>query len=500
MTRNDEASVGLLHDIHMPSMAEKASYQDHKSRTMQVISVVDRYLIPSKTRLKHFLWLCLPSFIAAQFVPTGSVGKKSRPTGYLDGLRGLAAWAVVNDHLMHILSKDGGVAFGHPGPHHAVYKLPIIRLMYNGAFSVSLFFVISGYALSISPVLAMRQTPREPGVAMRKLASSISRRPMRLFLPCWAAMFFVFVLIRLGYFDYFIAREEKFHKYFEGWLKLEGEWASRKPSIWIQLAELIYHDSRLFWVFTSWQIRPWFTNYSLPLWTIPLEFRASLVLFLTHAALFFVRKSMRIAIVTALIVAAVCCQSFDFPLFWIGYLAAELSPLLSDKSSSVNSSIWSTGSSIAALFAGLWVASYPPWGAAETPGFKWTVSLSPWPKEFTGKWWTGLAAALVIPALDRLPLPRRILMSPPIEYLGKLCFSFYLMHFWIVQTIGQAVFHMAWSITGNSNVVTSYLGFCIGYTILMMVIVWVSDIFWRFVEIPSVNLGYAMEKRLMVDS
>lgn len=54
-------------------------------------------------------------------------------------------------------------------------------------------------------------------------------------------------------------------------------------------------------------------------------------------------------------------------------------------------------------------------------------------------------------------------MSPPIEYLGKICFSLHLMHFWIVQAIGQAVFDGAWSMTGNGSLVSSHLGFFVGH-------------------------------------
>lgn len=495
-----EASIGLLEDIDasVPSMKREAGYTDRLSRRAikhrlapRVLSAIDM--------LGRACMLLLPSFLAAarpETTKSTSAVRKSRPTAYLDGLRGVAAWTVLNCHLMHILSADAGVGFGHPGIHHAIYKLPFVRVIGNGDFAVSVFFIVGGYAASISPVLAMSKSPRDSGAAMKKLASSLVRRPVRLFLPCWATTFLVFLLIRIGYFEYFIAREKIFQTHYRGWATLKGEWPPRLPSIAAQLQDLFWADVRFFGMFSSWRDRPWFTPYTLPTWTIPLEYRASLVLYLTHAAFFYVpRKSKRIALAGVLIAMGLCLKAFDFPLFWTGYVLAELSPLLTDQTETTKRNSIATPGKISCLVAGLYCASFPGWGAEETPGFKWLLGLSPW-KELADRWWWSVGALLVILSLDRLKTPRDFLCWGPVEYLGKISFSMYLMHFWILHTMGEAIFHYAYSISGVDSLVTRLIGFFLGYFVMLAVVVWISDVFWRVVDTPCISLAFKLERWL----
>ena len=492
-----EASIGLLEDLETSCMKNESGYAERLSRRAFKHRFAPRILRAVDT-LGRACILLLPSFVAsrADAVKSTSVVRKSRPTAYLDGLRGVAAWTVVNCHLMHILSTDAGVGFGHPGIHHAIYKLPLVRVIGNGDWAVSVFFIVGGYASSITPVLAMKNPSRDSASAMKKLASSLVRRPVRLFLPCFATTFLVFVLIRVGYFEYFIAREKTFQTHYRGWASLKDEWPARLPSFAAQLQELLWTDLRFFSLFSAWQVRPWFTPYTLPTWTIPLEYRSSLVLYLTHAALFYVqRKSKRVALAGALIIMGLCLKAFDLPLFWSGYVLAELSPLLGTEHTETKRNIVSTLSMVLCLIAGLYCASFPGWGAQETPGFGWLDALSPW-NEYADRWWWNLGAVLVIFSLDRLKTPRDFLCWGPVEYLGKISFSLYLMHFWIMHTMGEAIFHYAYSISGVTGVIPRLIGFFLGYFVLLAVLAWIADVFWRCVDTPCVSLAFKLERWL----
>lgn len=142
-----------------------------------------------------------------------------RSTAYLDGLRGVAAWSVFNAHLPAVLVKHGGGHPGHPGGLHTQFwKFPIIRLVYKGDFAVAIFFVISGYVLSLGPIAAMNKTPRgDTGGTMARMSSAVCRRPMRLYLPSMASMALVFILIRLNYFGALQGRESEFEASVQGW-------------------------------------------------------------------------------------------------------------------------------------------------------------------------------------------------------------------------------------------------------------------------------------------
>jgi hypothetical protein len=58
------------------------------------------------------LLFLLPSFIAAQIRKEGKPSAQPRYTTYLDGLRGVAAWAVLNTHLCARVGKGAGASWG----------------------------------------------------------------------------------------------------------------------------------------------------------------------------------------------------------------------------------------------------------------------------------------------------------------------------------------------------------------------------------------------------
>ncbi|PWY80582.1 hypothetical protein BO70DRAFT_429609 [Aspergillus heteromorphus CBS 117.55] len=104
-------------------------------------------------------------------------------TTYLDGLRGIAATIVTTNHFFM-----GGLldhAFrsywaSPPSANRHLIQLPPIRLLFAAHAMVPLFFVISGYAISIN-LLHARNT--HPHTLLKSLSSSLTRRGLRIYLP-----------------------------------------------------------------------------------------------------------------------------------------------------------------------------------------------------------------------------------------------------------------------------------------------------------------------------
>ena len=208
---------------------------------------------------------------------------------------------------------------------------------------------------------------------------------------------------------------------------------------------------------------------------------------------------LRLLFVSLLILIGLSVQAWDFPLFWMGYVLADSSPLLGP-----NHALAKQGKLSTALYAivgvtGLYISSYPSWGADATPGYIWLVKITPWEYEVSKRWWSTVGALLTIWSLDRLPSVQVILTSGPVHYLGKISFSFYLMHLWIVNTIGLIAFHYAWGLTGSRNEGTNLLGFGLGYGVMWVFIIWISDLFYRCIEVYSVSWGTKLEKLLFVE-
>lgn len=165
---------------------------------------LDKVAFPSKSSVlqntKHVLHFLLPSFL--HFTSSNSTDEKtSRPihaTAWLDGMRGVAALLVYIYHLSYSI-HDVDTAWTYDGK-QGFLRLPLIRFFYNGHFMVAIFFVLSGYALSYKPVKQIRKQETQP--LLEGLASSVFRRWMRLFLPCFVSTLMIVALLRLGAYDW----------------------------------------------------------------------------------------------------------------------------------------------------------------------------------------------------------------------------------------------------------------------------------------------------------
>lgn len=175
------------------------------SRSSKAARLVDLFHIPRWPVVcrswKQFLFFLLPTFIQSRVRPHQQTSNKAQlhPTAWLDGMRGLAAFFVFLDHLSYS-NHDVYTAWGTGQGNREFLKLPLIRYFYTGAAQVAVFFVVSGYALSTKPVRLMRSGEKEK--LFDTLCSSVFRRAIRLYLPCFASTLLIIFLVRLGAYDW----------------------------------------------------------------------------------------------------------------------------------------------------------------------------------------------------------------------------------------------------------------------------------------------------------
>lgn len=139
--------------------------------------------------LRHLL---LPSYLQTPHPPPPP--RKLHATSYLDGLRGIAALIVVFDHFLVNWFENLKSAYLATPEDAYLIQLPIIRLLYSGRASVAVFFVVSGFALSVKPIGMMREGRGKEGEVLKVLSSGVLRRGMRLYLPIVAGTFISAVL------------------------------------------------------------------------------------------------------------------------------------------------------------------------------------------------------------------------------------------------------------------------------------------------------------------
>lgn len=90
---------------------------------------------------------------------------------YLDGLRGLAALQVIAQHYVYALMP-------------CLVAIPPLGVLFDGAFAVSLFFLLSGAVLTLS----FARTAED-------IAGNLARRLVRLWLPVAAACAFAYLIV-----------------------------------------------------------------------------------------------------------------------------------------------------------------------------------------------------------------------------------------------------------------------------------------------------------------
>ncbi|MFJ8895711.1 acyltransferase family protein [Leifsonia sp. NPDC102414] len=121
---------------------------------------------------------------------SGSAGAHGRRYRSLDGLRGVAALSVVLYHSLLVVPAVSVLYVERTDPAPLtpewwLFRTPF-RLMMPGHEAVLIFFVLSGFVLTL-PLLTHRQNPRS-------ILAYYARRILRLYIPVWGAVAFALVL------------------------------------------------------------------------------------------------------------------------------------------------------------------------------------------------------------------------------------------------------------------------------------------------------------------
>lgn len=492
------------------------------------------------------LRVLLPSFVASAIWPEQHHHHqhKLHPTSYLDGLRGIASFLVFFCHYTekrhgYLLPTYGlgqeGCSGGGGDSASTVLQLPYIRVLYAGRPMVHIFFVISGFVLAYKP-LRLLHGGRGPGGmdgaapnlqrCYTALASSAFRRPIRLFFPCAVSTLGIAILAQTG----------QLYAADDTWAGQLRSWAG-------------VYTGNIAWPW-AWDrdLRP---GYDIHLWTIPVEFVHAMLLFLTLVALSRLRTCLRQAANVLLAVYSMGCGKWAAFEFLAGLFLAELQVVRSLSASSSSSSSSSpfhhfnrrlsrtvrsrlrtvchtlkVALHSAILLICLFVAGWPNEDAGKTPGIR--VLLASTPASFLAngdgseeglplaqKFWFAIAAVFLVWSCGELDAVRRLFEGPVPQYCGRISYSIYLVHgpaLDYVQdmvlgrpaTPAQGTLFTEEYVPGRAGMgVKGLIGietpaqrvmtWLVGLLVIGPIIVWIADLFWRFIDAPIVALGRTVE-------
>ncbi|KAH0344595.1 hypothetical protein KCU83_g8166, partial [Aureobasidium melanogenum] len=373
-------------------------------------SYLEKLAFPSRTSTlnttKQILHFLLSSFLhftsASSSEPINErLQKPVHPTAWLDGMRGIAALLVYVYHLSYS-THDVDTAWTYDGKQDFL-RLPLIRFFYNGHFVVAIFFVLSGYALSYKPVKQIRNQETQP--LLEGLASSVFRRWMRLFLPCFVSTIVIVVLLRLGMYDWTreIANDQArlpFHR-------------ERHAGRYETLGKQMWNWTTAFFAFAN----P-FTARDMPidphLWTISIEYGASIVLYVAQLGLCRLRTRYRVLNLLCLVFMAHQADRWPNILFYAGFILAELDHRRRAVAASktfngiIKTSIHWSAIYICVFICVLYLGGQPELAVDKAPGWMTLHSLIPKHIRTKHRYWVNWGAILLIWSTSNSSLLQKI--------------------------------------------------------------------------------------------
>ncbi|KAF2008179.1 hypothetical protein P154DRAFT_550276 [Amniculicola lignicola CBS 123094] len=405
-----------------------------------------------------------------------------RSTDFLDGMRGYAAFCVFISHFYVPAHPKSHVGYGggNGKNDHWIPQLPIIRLIYSGQVCVFVFFVISGFSISLKPIRLARAGSH--GALLDALFSATFRRAARLYAPCLATLLISLFLSCTGGMDYAASLKKNWP--FAG---KPLTIPTRYNSNWDQLKDWI----GFVW---SWsdplnaKTLPGDMPYGTHLWTIPVEFKCSLISFISIIGVGKVSSWVRLWTLAAIGVYLHARGHPESALFLAGTVLAELhlirqekaaeSPLIKEESRTQilrDTSIF---------ILGLYLASYPRHGGDKSPFWAPFYPLAKYTVGETGKsclyFFTSTASVLLVYIVSRSATLQRIFTTPLARYLGKTSFALYCVHQILILWFGFRIIVFIWTITGRDTIFAFELGMAIAF--LMQTVVTICVKFTKWLE------------------
>jgi peptidoglycan/LPS O-acetylase OafA/YrhL len=426
-------------------------------------------------------------------VKLGGPRKQLRRTAYLDGLRGFAAFLVYWHHHQlwaHKTTLADNVlenAWGYQGKYHFATMHGIRTFFTGGHYAVTVFFVISGYVLSTKPLSLVQAG--EYAKLGENLGSALFRRWLRLYIPVIVTTFLYMT---------------SWHA-FGIWTYADHQ-SNFRDELWNWYGEF----KKFSFVFNTGG-EPWFT-YNFHVWSIPVEFKGSIVIYTSLLAFSRCTRNARLLCEAGLIVYFLyIADAWYCAMFMAGMLICDLDMLaLKDDLPSI---FWRMEPFKELIFYNFFVISVFLGGVPaqnselETlranPGWYFLSFLKP-QAVFDYKWfYLFWASSFIVAAIPRIPWLKAFFETRFNQHMGRISYAFYLVHGPILWTLGDRLYALVgWAqqaqFFGIPNWVNKFplsksgplgleIAFLVPHLILLPFTLWIAEIVTRLLDEPSVK-------------
>lgn len=363
--------------------------------------------------------------------------------GYLDGLRGILCILVLIEHCINFYKPD--VRFtelsGTTGLLRRIVSATPLNIIYNGDMAVYIFFVLSGFVLS----LTFNKTRKH-----EVILSGVIKRYPRIMLPVAGSMIFMYIIMCLT--DKFIGQ------------------AFGAQLLFI-LEQILYQIP-----FTHVAL----TNY--PLWSMSFELYGSLLVF-SLLAIFGHSKYKLYFYSLTMLYFFVAEDSIYYSLFVFGVILCEATKGGALK---IKPTI-----RLALFLVGLLLATTPCARDNLTPYIGAYAYLKIFDQFQYAKVsiTTGVIGSMILflSLLDS-EMAIKILRTKVIKYLGKISFPLYLTHATVIYVI-SFVLHRKYEMVGITEFLAATL-------LTMLISIPTAMAFEKYIDMPSIRLSQKLSKLL----
>lgn len=377
-------------------------------------------------------------------------------------------------------------------------QLPGIRLVVSGHPQVSLFFVVSGYALSYKALKLARQGRLDEVGSV--LASSLFRRHSRLFMPAAAVTFFTAIATWLGCFQPFELVP----------VAVPNREPPRFESLWLQLLHFGWNQVS----YTNPLTTVDYNVYDLNLWTLPIEFKGSIVVFLCLMA--FTRLPSRVRILFTVALAwyvewvfmdwilftflggmIICDVHFEVESFFMpsrkttsekskipmpAMPSHKTLPTINTVEGSIKQDFLQKGIAMLSFFGAIYVLSIPEVEQGREMADGYVTSAKFIPKRFGNLLAVPVAAVWLTFTIDHAKFLQDIFTNNFAQYLGRISFMLYLVHGPLLWTWGSFLSNLIIPITGQDTDGQYLLGVALSAALWWPVTILLADCGERYVD------------------
>lgn len=373
----------------------------------------------------------------------------SQRISYLDGLRGILAVIVFLHHFLYIYYPElifGGdyASFTSSGAFGSLklFALTPISILYNPGFAIHFFFLLSGYVQT--------QHYYQTG-SIAGLQRSLLKRYFRLALPTLAVVLFVFCAHKFLLIHKELIADNALN---EGWLKsMLPNTLSFQQLFKEGLLSCFQHNSRYYQV----------------LWTMPTELANSYLVLLLALSLGTIKHQSKLLVALMLIQFFVLEEYYSVA-FVLGMLLAKLNA----QNSTFKNIFCKPQAKLLCLVIGLYFGSYP------FTGYQGAVANSIYAPISFFESYPHIISYLIgctfmFLFLLQAPKLQVLLSKKPFQFLGRISFMLYLLHFLLLLTITPLINHAT-----NNLLLTLIIS--IGCTIA------ISWLFTKLLDEPVIRL------------